>query len=207
METQSKAGLDSPGEEIIEDCKHYVHEKTKDTYEVINNRERTKLFLFRAKEKFSQIISEISIEAEMEKQKQYSENQALDIEECKNKYKQLRGVEAEVAPPGEHKVCLVKGDYFWKHGQPKIISLWFKVMEGDYKDCFIFYTQRLTTGYGISAAHNFIHSLNSDINITFGEKIGNKFEQIKEKTENKEYVLEYTLNTDNSLSFIIKNTL
>jgi hypothetical protein len=53
-----------------------------------------------------------------------------------------------------------------KTGKP-MLSIWFKILNGEYKNSLIFYNQVLSTGFGLHNANEFLRSLDSGIDIEF----------------------------------------
>ena len=53
-----------------------------------------------------------------------------------------------------------------KTGKP-MLSIWFKILDGQYKNSLIFYNQVLSTGFGLHSANEFLRSMDSDVNIEF----------------------------------------
>ena len=53
-----------------------------------------------------------------------------------------------------------------KTGKP-MLSIWFKILDGQYKNSLIFYNQVLSTGFGLHNADEFLKSLDSGINVEF----------------------------------------
>lgn len=78
-----------------------------------------------------------------------------------------------------------------KSGKP-MLSIWFKILDGEYKDSLIFYNQVLSTGFGLHNADDFLKSLDSGVDVEF-----NNFKQynsmILDIAEAVDGVLEYGL--------------
>lgn len=53
-----------------------------------------------------------------------------------------------------------------KKGHPKL-SIWFKILNGQYKGSLIFYNQVLNTGFGLHNANEMLRSLDSGVEIKF----------------------------------------
>lgn len=53
-----------------------------------------------------------------------------------------------------------------KTGKP-MLSIWFKILNGEYKNSLIFYNQVLSTIFGLHNANKFLRSLDSGIDIEF----------------------------------------
>lgn len=85
-----------------------------------------------------------------------------------------------------------------KKGEP-MMSVWFNVLAGQYKNQYIFMNQMLTNEYGIHNANEFLRSLDSDVEIEwtgsygkYAELIDTVFEAIKKAK--LEYALDYSQN-------------
>ncbi len=85
-----------------------------------------------------------------------------------------------------------------KKGDP-MLSVWFSVLEGQYRNQYIFMNQMLVNEYGIHNANEFLRSLDSGIDIAwtgsygrYADLIDSVFEAIR--SENLEYALDYSQN-------------
>ena len=81
-----------------------------------------------------------------------------------------------------------------KTGKP-MFSIWFKILEGEYKNSLIFYNQVLSTGFGLHNADEFLKSLDSGINVEFVnfKQYNNMILDIAEAIDGVlEYGLEYS---------------
>ena len=86
-----------------------------------------------------------------------------------------------------------------KKGDP-MLSVWFKILEGEYKNRLIFYNQVVTQPFQLHLANEFLKSLDSGLEVKFdsyaqysdlildiAETIDNKLEYAVEYSENKGY--------------------
>ncbi|MBU3107167.1 DUF669 domain-containing protein [Clostridium gasigenes] len=91
-----------------------------------------------------------------------------------------------------NKLQLVKS----KKGDP-MLSIWFKILAGEFKGSTIFYNQVMSQGFGIHNANNMLKSLESEIDIEFTnfKKYHSMLLDVLEAIEgNLEFALEYGVN-------------
>ncbi|KHO39098.1 hypothetical protein OR62_07865 [Clostridium tetani] len=87
-----------------------------------------------------------------------------------------------------------------KKGDP-MLSIWFKILNGEYKGSLIFYNQVLSSGFGLHKANEMLRSLDSGIEVEFESfsKYNNMLMDIAEAIDGKlEYALSYTANKKNN---------
>ena len=109
-------------------------------------------------------------------------NDLVNLSELKNAIEEANESNQErvKVPFGDYEVAVTKlqveecpfdGDY---KGKPQL-SVWFKVLAGEYKGQMIFMTKRLMgadaqkSGFVIKITNDFLNSLESGIPVTFGE--------------------------------------
>lgn len=83
-----------------------------------------------------------------------------------------------------------------KAGKP-MLSIWFKILEGEYKGSTIFYNQVMDQGFGIHNANEMLRNLDSGVEIDFVsfKKYNELILDVLEAVEgNLEYVLNYGQN-------------
>lgn len=86
-----------------------------------------------------------------------------------------------------------------KKGDP-MLSIWFKILTGEYKGSVIFYNQVLTTGFGLHNANEMLRSLDTDIDVEFvnfkqyHEMLLDIYEAVNGQLE---FALKYTENSKN----------
>lgn len=86
-----------------------------------------------------------------------------------------------------------------KKGDP-MLSIWFKILTGEYKGSLIFYNQVLNNGFGIHNANEFLRSMDTDVEIEFVSykqyhaMLLDVFEAIE---GNLEFALDYQENSKN----------
>lgn len=80
-----------------------------------------------------------------------------------------------------------------KKGDP-MLSIWFKIIAGEYKGSLIFYNQLMSQGFGIHNANEMLRSLDSGVEVEFTnfKKYHGMLLDIVESIDgNLEYALEY----------------
>lgn len=78
-----------------------------------------------------------------------------------------------------------------KKGDP-MLSVWFKILTGEYKGSLIFYNQVMTQGFGIHNANEMLRSLDSGVDIEF-TNFKKYHEMLLDVLEAVEGTLEYAL--------------
>lgn len=81
-----------------------------------------------------------------------------------------------------------------KKGKP-MLSIWFKILNGEYENSLIFYNQVLSTGFGLHNANDFLRSLDSGIDIEFKsfKQYNDLILDVHEAIDgNAEYALDYS---------------
>jgi hypothetical protein len=81
-----------------------------------------------------------------------------------------------------------------KTGKP-MLSIWFKILNGEYENSLIFYNQVLSTGFGLHNANEFLRSLDSGIDIEFKnfKQYNDLILDVHEAIDgNTEYALDYS---------------
>lgn len=72
-------------------------------------------------------------------------------------------IEYKDVPYGTYEVKIIKMELVEsKKGQP-MLSVWMKIVAGEYEGSMIFYNQVLNTGFGIHNANEFMRSLDSGV--------------------------------------------
>lgn len=87
-----------------------------------------------------------------------------------------------------------------KKGDP-MLTIWFKILTGDFKGNLIFYNQVLSNGFGLHKADEMLRSLDSGVEVEF-TNFSNYNDMLMDIAEaidgNLEYALSYTANKKNS---------
>lgn len=77
------------------------------------------------------------------------------------------GGDFKETPHGKYEVAVQKMELKKsKKGSP-MLSIWFKIIEGEYKNSIIFYNQVLSSGFGLHNANEFLKSLETGVEIEF----------------------------------------
>lgn len=125
-------------------------------------------------------------------------DKAIDVEEMAKEVK-----EADSSASGDYKEVPhgqyeVKVDFMElrasKKGDP-MITIWFKVISGEYKNSLIFMNQVLNLPFQCSIANNILRNLHPDKTVEFESysQYGNLIADIYEEIDGKyEYALEYS---------------
>lgn len=111
------------------------------------------------------------------------------------------GGDFKEVPHGEYEVKVEKLELKEsKKGDP-MLSIWFKILAGEYKGGLIFYNQVLSSGFGLHKANEMLRSLDSGVDVKFEnfKQYNELLMDISESIdENLEYQLSYTANKKNS---------
>lgn len=127
-------------------------------------------------------------------------NKAVDGEALKKDVKEAAensGSYREV-PYGTYEVRVEKMELVEcksdKHKGEPMISVWFKIVTGEYKDSLIFMNNLLVQGFQIHIVNEFLKSLDTDVDVEFDgnyEHYNNMILDVFEGTQELEYVLNY----------------
>ena len=116
-----------------------------------------------------------------------------DIEEASNN----TGGNYVDVPVGTYEVKLVKGEVKpTKNGDP-MATLWFDVLEGEYKGQKIFFNQVITQGFQIHIVDDFLKSMGSGVDVHFEDyaQYNDMIMDVVEACDGKlEFALEYGVN-------------
>lgn len=114
---------------------------------------------------------------------------------------------AEV-PYGEYEVKIEKMELTaTKETRKPMVSIWFKIVAGDYKNSMIFMNQVITEGFQIHIMNEFLRSLDTDIDVNVEfvsyKQYGNMLMDIKEALDDSsvEFTLDYGENKQGYLVF------
>ena len=125
-------------------------------------------------------------------------NKSIDLQGLKNDIESAsqnnNGNYVEV-PVGNYEVKITKAEVkATKNGDP-MVSIWFKILEGDYKDRLIFMNQVITQGFQLKIVNEFLRSLETGLSIEFidYEQYNDLLMDVCEAIEEQklEYLLEY----------------
>ncbi len=97
-------------------------------------------------------------------------------------------------PHGTYEVKVSKMELKESSKGDPMVSIWFKILTGEYKNSTIFMNQVITQGFQIHIANELLRSLDSGVEVTFDtySQYGQMLMDIAEAIDNKlEYALEY----------------
>lgn len=77
-------------------------------------------------------------------------------------------------------------------GKP-MVSIWFKIVEGEFKNSIIFYNQVIATGFGLHNANEFLRSLDTGVEVDFEsfKQYADMVLDVAEAAQDFEYHLKY----------------
>lgn len=107
----------------------------------------------------------------------------------------------EVPFPGKYEVAVSKMELKASSKGDPMVSIWFKIVSGEYENSLIFYNQVITQGFQIHKNNEFLRALSSSVNIEFvnysqyNDLLLDVFEEV---SDNFEYALKVTPNKKNS---------
>ena len=93
----------------------------------------------------------------------------IDVEGLKHDAEEAakNGGNFKEVPYGTYEVKVNKMELKESKTNKPMLSVWFKILEGEYKNSLIFYNQVLSTGFGLHNADNFLRSLDSGVTVEF----------------------------------------
>lgn len=118
-----------------------------------------------------------------------TEGLAADVEEA-----QENGATYRDVPHGDYEVKIDKLELTASKAGDPMVSVWFKILTGDFKGSRIFMNQVITRGFQIHIVNEFLRSLDSGINIEFVtyRQYGNLLMDVMEAIDGSlEYGLSY----------------
>lgn len=96
-------------------------------------------------------------------------DKAVDIEGLKNDVKEAKenGGQYKEVPHGTYEVSVTKMELTEsKKGDP-MVSIWFKILNGEFKGSLIFFNQVVTQGFQIHIVNELLRSMDTDLDIEF----------------------------------------
>ena len=99
-------------------------------------------------------------------------------------------------PAGDYEVAVDNVEVAaTQDGRPKV-SIWFKIINGEYKGQRLFYNQTIDEGWKIRRCNEFLESLESGEDIGFADFVqyADLLESVKQAIASEEYQLAYTKN-------------
>lgn len=132
-------------------------------------------------------------------------DEAVDVEGLKKDVEQAAeggtGEFKEVPFPGTYEVAVNKMELKASSKGDPMVSVWFKIVSGEYEKSLIFYNQVITQGFQIHKNNEFLRGLTSSNNVEFvnysqyNDLLLDIFEEVSDKFE---YALKVTPNKKNS---------
>lgn len=107
---------------------------------------------------------------------------------------QENGASYKDVPHGDYEVKIDKLELTASKADDPMVTIWFKVLTGEYKGSRIFMNQVITQGFQIHIVNEFLRSLDTDIEIEFVtyKQYGNLLMDVMESIDgNLEYGLHY----------------
>lgn len=114
---------------------------------------------------------------------------AADVKEA-----QENGATYKEVPHGDYEVAIDKLELVKSNAGDPMVSVWFKVLNGEFKGSRIFMNQVIKEGFQVHIVNEFLRSLDTDIDIEFVtyKQYGNLLMDVMEAIEgNLEYALSY----------------
>lgn len=135
-------------------------------------------------------------------------NKAVDLEGLKKDIANASQNDTEYVdvPVGTYEVKLAKAELkASKQSQNPMVSMWFKVIAGDYKGQTIFMNQIVTQGFQLNIVNNFLRSMDTGINIEFVDykQYADMLLDVAEACEGLEFALKYDENAKGFKTFEI----
>ena len=105
------------------------------------------------------------------------------------------GANYREVPHGEYEVKIEKLELVESKAGDPMVTVWFKILTGEYKGCMIFMNQVITKGFQIHLMNEFLRSLDSGYDVEFRSysQYGQLLMDIHEAIDGKlEYLLKYS---------------
>src|SRR5690554_3129234 len=135
-------------------------------------------------------------------------DQMVDTEGLKKDVKEVaeNKIDYKEVPEGRYEVKIEKMELRQsKTGRP-MVTFWFKILEGEYENQYIFWNQVVDMGFGLHKVNEFLRSLDSGLEVQFENftQYGNLLLDIHEAISGKlEYGLKYSKNSKGYVEFEI----
>ena len=127
-------------------------------------------------------------------------DQVVDTEGLKKDVKEVaeNKIDYKEVPEGRYEVKIEKMELRQsKTGRP-MVTFWFKILQGEYNNQYIFWNQVVDMGFGLHKVNEFLRSLDSGLEVQFENftQYGNLLMDIHEAIDGKlEYGLKYSKNS------------
>jgi len=105
------------------------------------------------------------------------------------------GANYREVPHGEYEVKIEKLELVESKAGDPMVTVWFKILTGEYKGCMIFMNQVITKGFQIHLMNEFLRSLDSGYDVEFRSysQYGQLLMDIHEAIDGElEYLLKYS---------------
>ena len=126
--------------------------------------------------------------------------QMVDTEGLKKDVREVaeNKIDYKEVPEGRYEVKIEKIELRQsKTGRP-MVTFWFKILEGEYENQYIFWNQVVDMGFGLHKVNEFLRSLDSGLEVQFENftQYGNLLMDIHEAIDGRlEYGLKYSKNS------------
>lgn len=125
----------------------------------------------------------------------YRFNSKVNLEEIRKELTDMNSkqIVREEVPSGTYEVKVEKMGIRSTKKEDPMLSVWFRILDGKYKNQCIFYNRVLTTGKNISMASSFLESFKTGIAISFQDFVQyyNVIQEVNETINKRKY--EYAL--------------
>lgn len=118
----------------------------------------------------------------------------IDLEGLKQDIADSANNDFKEVPLGTYEVAITKLELGESKKSDPMVKVWFKILEGEFKNSIIFMNQVVTKGFQIHIANEFLRSLGTNIDIRFESfsQYANLIADVYEAVNgNFEYALEY----------------
>ena len=135
-------------------------------------------------------------------------NKAVDLDGLKKDMVNAEQENKEYVdvPVGTYEVKLAKAELkASKQTQNPMVSMWFKVVAGEYKGQTIFMNQVVTQGFQINIVNNLLRSMDTDVDVEFVDykQYADMLLDVAEACEGLEFALKYGENAKKFKTFEI----
>ncbi len=135
-------------------------------------------------------------------------DKAIDTKALANEVKNSTSSDFPEIPHGEYEVAITKMELgASKTSHKPMVTVWFKIVSGEYKGNLIFWNQVVENRFQIHTMNEFLRSLDSGIDVDFVtyNQYGNMIMDIHEAiTDKLEYALDYGENNRGYNTYKIK---
>lgn len=138
-------------------------------------------------------------------------DEEFDVEGLKDEVKDAakgKGGDFKEVPLGEYEVKVDKMELTKSKAGDPMVTIWFKIVEGKFKNSLIFYNQIIPQGFQLHLANELLRSLDSGLKVEFEtfKQYGNLILDIGEEIDGRlEYELEYGENKKGYNTYKIKD--